>query len=204
MISRFDEYLQRYPKSDEAIEAAYLLAESLVRSAQILRQHLAKAETENARVELRDRINQRLSAALDHLRNLQTFLSDLHRDDRLDRFGQRALHDTYFEIARVLFQMEKFDEAVEAYRAATYKYPDDPQVLLAYIQMAHCYSRLGKPAEARSLLEQARVILRDFPEEVFQSQASSLQAADWEQWIQWASQMHKFAEADTQRIGNIP
>ncbi|HID24732.1 MAG TPA: tetratricopeptide repeat protein, partial [Planctomycetaceae bacterium] len=119
-ISRFDEYLQRYPQSAEAIEGAYLLAESLVRSAQILRQHLAKAETENARFELRDRIDQRLGAALAHLRNLQSFLSDLQRDDRLGRFGQRALHDSYFEIARVLFQMEKFDEAIEAYRAATY------------------------------------------------------------------------------------
>jgi len=196
-IIRFNEYLQRYPESPEAEEVSYLQAEGLTRSAGILRVRLDSAETENAQFELRQQIDRRLDAALTQFQNLQAVLVEKQRQDQLDALGHRELRDTYFEIARVLFELEQFDRAIAAYRSATYKYPDDPQVLLAYIQMAHCFSRLGKAAEARSLLEQAKVIFKDLPKTVFQSSTTSMQAEDWEQWIEWAGQMHKFVEADS-------
>ena len=195
-IARLDEFLQRYPQSRESDEAAYLLAQALARSARLLRVRLASAETENSRQELSRRADERLKAALPQFRLVQARLSAKQRDNRLDGFGHRALRDSYFEIAHTHLEIEEFGQAITAYRTAIYKYPDDPQVLLAYIQMAHCFARLGKPAETQSLLEQAKVILRDLPEEVFQSPSTNTDSKDWEQWIGWVGQMHRFAETD--------
>ncbi len=193
-IARLDEYLQRYPKSKERVEAAYLLAEALTASAAILRSQRQLAETENARYELDQQINRRLSAALSHFRNLTSTLTTLRVSNQLDAFPARILRDSYFETARILVLLGRYEEAITAYRQATYKYPNDPAILLAYVQMAHCYDQLGQPAEALSLLEQARVILRDLPSEVFQSPATNLSAKDWTDWIDWSEKIHHFVQ----------
>jgi tetratricopeptide (TPR) repeat protein len=79
---------------------------------------------------------------------LQAMLLERADADMLDELGQRILRDCHFEIARTHYALDEYEEAILAYSAAAHRYPHDPHVLLAYVQMAACYDRLGKTVEA--------------------------------------------------------
>jgi len=171
------------------IEARYLLAMALQISSELPRWKLETAETENARLELRRTMQTLLSQARDEFRRLQADLMHREEVDWLDKLGQRLLRNCFFEIAHTYYLLagysiglgsENYDKAIVAYGSATNKYPRDPQVLLAYLQMANCYDRLGKPADARSMLEQAKVILKQMPDDVFASPTTNWTKQQWQ------------------------
>jgi tetratricopeptide (TPR) repeat protein len=101
------------------------------------------------------------------------------------------LATTAFDVAHQLFELRRDKEAIAAYNTAINRYRDSVQVLPAFLQMAEAYRRLGKPAEARSMLEQGRVILRQkqIPDSAFDSLGSSLTRAEWELWLEKISQL---------------
>ncbi len=189
-VTRFDEFLKRYPNSVNAIEARYLLAKALQQSSLQPRRRLETAETENARNELRAKLRQLLEQTIREFSILQSQLIAKDEAGRLNELGQRILHDSYFEIARTYYDLDEYANAINAYRAATNKYPRDPEVLLAYVNMTNCFDRLGKPEEARSMLEQAKVILNGLPEDIFEQQATNMNKQEWQQWLSWASRLH--------------
>lgn len=193
---RLEEYLERYPRSPESYEARYLLAKSLQRATEAPRRRLATAETENARMELRRTMQQELSRALAEFQRLRTDLLRLQEQDRLDELGQKLLRDCHFEIAHTYYALERFEEAIAAYHGAANRYPQSAQVLLAYVQMANCNDRLGRPAEARSMLEQAKVILKQMPDETFDEE-TNMTRQEWAEWLDWAGRLHASLESST-------
>jgi hypothetical protein len=96
-----------------------------------------------------------------------------------------------------------FEEAIVRYGGAANRYPDDPQVLLAYMQMSNCNDRLGKADEARSMLEQARIIHRGMTDAAFEPQLTNMNKKDWSGWIEWARRLHQ-AEVDEQLAETQP
>ena len=195
-IGMLDEYLQRYADEAEvqatAIEARSLLADALRESADRPRQKLNSAETDNARAELRREINQLLRQSNEQYHILQTTLLELDETGRLDQLGQMLLRDSWFRIAQVLYELEDYAEAIVVYSSASNRYPEDPQVLMAYVQMANAYDQLHKTAEARSMLQQARVILKQMPDSSFRpvSTRTNMSREQWQRWLQWASRLH--------------
>lgn len=185
-----DEYLQRYPGSEEAVEARYLLAKGFERRAELPKRRIQRAETENARMDLDRERALLLGRARDEFRALIAELSTLEEKGQLDELDQRLLRNASFNVAHTLYHLGHYDEATAAYSTATHKYPQDPQVLLAYLQMTNCYDRLGKPTEARSMLEQANVIRKQLPEDVFTTRSTNLTRDEWDNWIQWAKRLH--------------
>lgn len=203
-VRRLEEFLKRYPKDpgtadDEYLrykaEARYLLAKSLQHRADGPRRRLKKSETENARLELRRVMNVLLRQAIQEFRTLQSNLLEIGENDRLGELGQQLLLDCYFEIAHTYFALEQYEEAIVSYSSAANRYPKNAQVLVAYVQMTNCYDKLGKPAEARSMLEQAKVILKQMPDEVFDPKATNMTREQWGKWLDWARRLHKTANA---------
>ena len=190
-IQILDQYLKRYEHSAEAVEARFLLSKALQKSAAQPRRKLQVAETENAKLELRRTIRILLEEAIRQFRLLQVQLRASDDAGQLDDFGQRMLRDCFFEVAHTHFALEQYDRSITAYNIAANRYPLDPQVLLAYIQLANCYDRLNRPSEARRMLLQAKVILKGMTDDDFQSKPTNMDKQTWEKWLKWSEQLHQ-------------
>jgi len=193
-IRRLDEFLKRYSGSDREHEARFLLAKSLQNSAELPRRKLKSAETDNARQEQQRAMQTYLKQALFEFNRLRTDLLLLDAKGHLDNSKKRMLRDCYFESAHTDYSMGQYKDAIGAYSRASNRYPDDPQVLLAYVQMTNCYDRLGMPSDARIMLEQASIILKQMKDESFEKQSSSMNRAEWELWLKWLKRLHQAEE----------
>jgi tetratricopeptide (TPR) repeat protein len=109
----------------------------------------------------------------------------------LEPLEQRMFRDAYFERAHNLFALEKYDRAIEAYTNAANRYAEDPSVLLAYIQMANCYDRLGKPLDARGVAIQAMLIHKNMTEKAFTRDKTLMTRDEWRTWLEWAGSLHQ-------------
>jgi tetratricopeptide (TPR) repeat protein len=185
-INRLEEFVARYPHRPEAPEARFLLAKALRDRAVLPRHKLKKAETDNARKELQAEIQRQLSGAQEQLEILIESLQSKETAGLLDLLGQRMLRDAYFERAHNLYAMDKFERAIEAYTSAANRYVEDPNVVLAYIQMANCYDRLGKPIDARGVAIQAMLIHKNLSEKAFTQDKTLMNRDEWRTWLEWA------------------
>ncbi len=190
-IARLEEFLLRYPDDERATEARFLMAKSLQHSAKRPHQQMALAETINARQELRRKKNALLTQAVEQFRMVQQGLAALDVTDGLDELGQRLLRDCYFEVAHTYYALEEYEIAIVEYGAASNRYPQDVQVLMAYVQMSNCYTRLGQTDDARSMLQQARIIHSGMPDEVFDPRSTNLSKAEWQAWLDWAQELNQ-------------
>jgi tetratricopeptide (TPR) repeat protein len=189
-IRHLDEYLGRYPDTEERIPARYLLANSLQSSAAAIRAKVTDSMPVNARKELFLELSQTLNRAGDEYRALQQALQALHVTGMLDEYGQELYRTTFMAIPQTQFQQERYADALVGFRIVTSRFADHISALPAYLQMSRCYSRLENPDEARRQLEQARVVLGRLPDEVFGSPATGQTREQWGEWIAWARQLH--------------
>lgn len=188
---RLDEFLRRYPDDPQALEARYLLAKVQQRRADLPRRKLQTVETDNARQELQRSRRELLRDAAAHYQRLQRELLRRDGEDRLDVLGRNMLRECHFEIAHTFFDLEQYQDAILAYSTAANKFPEDPRVLLAYVQMSNCYDLLGKADEARSMLEQARVIISQLDASVFEARTTNMNRQEWSDWLDWARDLRR-------------
>ena len=196
-INRLEEFVARYPNRPEATEARFLLAKALRSRSVLPRQKLKKAETDNARKELQAEIQRQLNEAQDQLEILIESLQSKETAGLLDLLDQRMLRDAYFERAHNLYAMDKLEKAIEAYTSATNRYVEDPNVVLAYMQMANCYDRLGKPIDARGVAIQAILIHKNLPEKVFTPDKTLMNRDEWRTWLDWAGALRSAPKQET-------
>ena len=95
------------------------------------------------------------------------------------------LRNCYFGRADALFDLERYDQAIEAYSAATNRYQHDPESLEAYVQIAACHRRLGRISEARGTIEQARVVLQRIRVDADFKGTTRLARQDWVHLLDW-------------------
>ena len=190
-IRRLEEFVARYPKRPESPEARFLLAKSLRERATLPRYQLKRAETDNARKELTAKIQSLLTEAENQLETLIDMLQAPESAGLLDPLEQRMIRDACFERAHNLYALEKYDRAIEAYTNAANRYAEDPGVLLAYIQMANCYDRLGKPIDARGVAIQAMLIQKNMPEKAFTRDKTLMSRDEWRTWLEWAGSLRR-------------
>ncbi|HEV8003920.1 MAG TPA: tetratricopeptide repeat protein [Planctomycetaceae bacterium] len=196
-INRFEEFVARYPNRPEAPEARFLLAKALRDRAVLPRHKLKKAETDNARKELQAEIQRQLGEAQDQIELLIETLQSKETAGLLDLLGQRMLRDAYFERAHNLYALDKFERAIEAYTSAANRYVEDPNVVLAYIQMANCYDRLGKPIDARGVAIQAMLIHKNLSEKLFTQDKTLMNRDEWRTWLEWAGALRDAPKRQT-------
>ncbi|NQV27280.1 MAG: tetratricopeptide repeat protein, partial [Rhodopirellula sp.] len=189
-IRHLDEYLERYPNTDERISARYLLAKSLQSSAVEIRETLSDSMPANARKELFLELSQTLDRAGDEYRALQQELQALQVTGMLDEYGQELYRNTFMDIPQTQFEQERYADALTGFRTVTSRFADHVSALPAYVQMARCYSRLEKPMEARRQLEQARVVIGRLPDEAFDSPSTGQTRERWNEWIDWARKVY--------------
>lgn len=189
-IVELDEFCERYPQEPEALEARYLLAKAMQKSARQFQERLRTAETENTRAESRRRLKERLEQAMDNFQKVQKELQTRQAASQLDPMGRTILRNCSFDVAQTLFSLGRYDDAIAAYSKAVGRLQQHPEALLAYVQIANCYDRLKKPAEALSTLVQAKILLEQIPEKDFPLGESRMSKPEWQKWLDWAMKLH--------------
>jgi len=178
------EAVLRYPTLSESIEARYRMAEAHRHNAKWPRKRLPTVSIETSRAALVRQMQEQLQAAVADYNALITRLSEQPDASRSPTEGA-ILRNCYFGRADALFDMGNFDEAIQAYSAATNRYQHDPESLEAYVQIASCYRRLGRASEARGTLEQARIVLQRIRPDADFLRTTRLTRQDWGQLLEW-------------------
>jgi tetratricopeptide (TPR) repeat protein len=178
------EAVERYPEALQATEARYRIAESHRHAAKLPRKRLANVTIQTSIAALHRQMQEQLQAAVDAYNVLITRLSD-KEGSLLLPLEATILRNCYFCRADALFDMARFEEAIQAYSAATNRYQHDPESLEAYVQIASCYRRLGRNSEARRTLEQARVVLERVRPDADFNRTTRLARQEWAQLLDW-------------------
>jgi TolA-binding protein len=184
-IRTLSEAVQRYPQADQAILARYRIAESYRHSAKWPRKKLGVVTIETSRVALNRQIQQELLSALDEYNRLIAELSDQQQAGRRTPEELAILRNSYFARPDALFDLGRYEEAIQAYSAATNRYQQTPEALEAYVQIASCYRRLNRPNEARGTLEQARVVLQRIRPDADFTRTTRLDRQQWNDLLAW-------------------
>ena len=158
-VARLGEAIQRYPAAPETLEARYLIADSHRRTAQVLREKLDSSEVPHARQVRTKQICESLEKALQQYREIREALGQRQQLNTLTAPERSILRNACFAAGSVQFDLGRYEEAVQTFATAAYRYQSDPAVLLAYLQMAYAQQRMNQRAEARSTLKQAKVVL---------------------------------------------
>ncbi|HEV3338710.1 MAG TPA: tetratricopeptide repeat protein [Pirellulales bacterium] len=183
-IGRLDEATTRYPNAPAIEEARYLAAESYRGSAREVQKQEAQEATAEGRLSRRREREQLLEAGL--ARYEQELNAILLRQERqpLTTLEEAILRNCFFARGDILFDLGRYQDAIQAYASATNRYQQNPEVLQAYVQIAACYRRLGQTAEARSTLEQAKYALKHLAEGVTFEETSNYNRQEWGQLLE--------------------
>lgn len=185
-IKTLTESTQRFPSAAQTIVATYEVAESYRRAARFPRHRLEVVTIDSTRQALHRQLQNDLTSAVAEYTRLIEKLAD-------DKESQRAavdlkiLRNCYFNRADALFDLGRFEEAIQAYSAATNRYQHEPEALEAYVQIATCYRRLQRYAEARGTLEQARVVLERIKQDADFAATTRFDRQQWIQLLEWYS-----------------
>jgi tetratricopeptide (TPR) repeat protein len=183
-VRSLKEAVQRYPTAPLAATARYCVAESYRHGAKWPRKRLANVTIETTRVALNRQVQEELLAALDQYNALIAELSSGQVASQ-SPLEMALLRNCYFGRGDALFDLGRFEEAAQAYSAATNRYQHEPESLEAYVQIASCYRRLNRPAEARSTLEQARVVLQRMRPDADFTRTTRYDRQQWADLLTW-------------------
>jgi tetratricopeptide (TPR) repeat protein len=180
-IRRLDEAIARYPNADDIEEARYLAAESYRRSAREVQRQESQEATAEGRLARHREWTQLLETGL--VRFEQELNAMLVRQEQhpLTPLDDAILRNCFFARGAILFDLGRYQEAIQAYASITNRYQQKPEVLQAYAQIAACYRRLGQNAEARSTLEQAKYALKHLAEGLAFEDTSNYSRQEWGQ-----------------------
>ena len=183
-LRTLSEAVQRYPTLPQAAVARYRMAEAHRQSAKWPRKRLPTVTIETSRAALVRQMHEQLQLAVTDYSTLITQLSEQPDATRSPIEGA-ILRNCYFGRADALFDQGNYEEAIQAYSAATNRYQHDPESLEAYVQIASCYRRLGRAGEARGTLEQARIVLARIRADADFLRTTRLTRQDWTQLLDW-------------------
>jgi tetratricopeptide (TPR) repeat protein len=83
----------------------------------------------------------------------------------------------------VLFALGRYQEAVQSYQNAVSSFPQSAAVIDAYLQIADCYRRMGKQAEMRGTIQQAKLMLQRLPADADFGDVSNFSRDQWSRML---------------------
>jgi len=209
-ISRLEVALTRYPSDTRATRARFLLADAYRRSAAALEKELDKDIQANRRDQLMADRNARLEQAATYYGEVIVGYDDAPPETSS---SQQALYLrlSYFYRADCVFDLGRYPHALGLYEEAALKYENDPAALAGYLRIASCHQQLGKPVDARRVIQRARVLVNKIPSERFNQfekllrdgsggasdegvQAIGRTREQWESYLQWLAGSKLFAD----------
>lgn len=185
------EAVERYPDASEATLAQFQLAEAYLHAAKLPEASLAWEQTARGRTELKRERERNLTDAANTLVSLQQRLQDAQRSGALSKVEVAVLRNTYFMYPDTLYALGQYPQAIEAYTVAINRYKDVPESLDALVQIATCQRQLAALDDARTTLQQAKVMLNRIkadPNNPFEK-TTRYSRTEWENLITWLAKL---------------
>jgi tetratricopeptide (TPR) repeat protein len=178
-IGTLEEAIDRYPNDRNRLVAQYEIGESYRRWAGELTSRSQDARTESERKKRHDMASDHLNKALKHFEEVQVAITFKTHDIHSDPLLGTMLRNCYMLEGTVLFDLEKYKEAIEAYSNVASLYPDDPFVLETFVQISNCWRRLDKDDNARGAIKQAQIALDGLPTNADFTSTTALSRDEW-------------------------
>jgi tetratricopeptide (TPR) repeat protein len=193
-IVELGEAVMRYSKSpDDATEATlaqFQLAQAYLHAAKLPEASLKWEQTARGRNAMKQDREALITNAADTLALLQNRLENAQGTDALSNVEVAVLRNTRFMYPDTLYALGKYEEAREAYKAAIHHYKDGPESLDALVQIAICERRLDLPDDARTTLQQAKVMLNRLKDSNMTFEKTTRYSrAEWDSLITWLAKL---------------
>lgn len=186
-VRRLGEAVARYPDDPRTAMALYLMAESDRHSAQLPLVKLESESIESRRLALSRQAREHLTGALDSYDGVVAKFNSRTDPTPLSPQEELILRNAYFARGTTLYELGLYEEAVAAYSTATSRYQHEPAAVEAYVQIAACFRRLNKPAEARGTLEQAKLVIDRIRPEADFTTTTRFDRDEWKNLLNWMS-----------------
>ena len=189
-IDNLEEAVDRYPEDPEAMESRYLIAEAYRHAAREPLEKLQTVTIETNRAIYTAEVKRLLNKSIRQYELVQKTLNQESDATKMTALERAILRNCYFARGALFFELGRFDsdsyeQAIRAYSTATNLYQHEPEVLDAFLQIATCYRRLGRPVEARGTLEQARVFLKQLDDSVGFQDTTNFNRREWGELLDW-------------------
>lgn len=164
---RLRESVRRYRDDTRSLQSQYLAGRALMQAAKwpetMVNSGLVTLESQRRQLSQQGR--DLLQSALDEFQDLRFRLNEMQERESLSVLHMGLLRSAFFGEADCLFMLERFDEALTAYRSAASRFLNRPEALEALTQVARCQYKLNRPDEAKRTLAQAEQVLQRIPAE---------------------------------------
>jgi tetratricopeptide (TPR) repeat protein len=188
-VRQLSEASDRWKSDPRYFETRYLIG----KSHQMAAEYPAKLITSNQIVidsVKRQLVQQRrklLENALTDFQHLHQDLNAVNEDDGLTKEQLSILRNCYFGEADALFQLQRYEDAILAYRNVGNRFLNQPESLEALVQISECQRLLGQTEASKRSLQQAEQVLKRIPSD-FDSQflvVTRASRANWPQLLTW-------------------
>ena len=164
-ISTLEEAVERYPDDRQALQSRYLVGEAYRRWALEPLQQLQQARTASDRDKNQQLVDERLTKALEYFKAVQSSITLRVTNVQADPIYAAMRRNCYMLEGAVLFDLGRYNEAIEAYQNVSSLYPNEPFVLETFVQIANCWQRLDRAENSRGAIAQAQLTLEHIPSE---------------------------------------
>jgi tetratricopeptide (TPR) repeat protein len=178
-ISKLQEAVERYPDAEQTLLAKYTIARAYHIESEQPAERIKQSKTENERLTARARLEACLASAYEYYLDVQKGLVKRQGagGSALDR---SLLRNCYLLEGSVLYELRRFEEALQAYGSVITSFQNDPIALESFVQVANCWRRLDQPVKARVTLDQARMVLKGMPADADFLTATNFNRQQWE------------------------
>ena len=178
--------VRRYPDDPRSISARYLVAECHRRSSMLPKKKFRLVNIETQRIKFDKEVKDHLENASQIYRGLVNELTDkLETRAELHPVEATILRNCYFAQGAAMFELQRYQDAIEAYSTASNRYQSEAVALEAFVQIANCYRYLNQQAEARGTVEQAKIVLSRLAETTDYSETTHASREDWQNYLEW-------------------
>ncbi|MEQ8847916.1 tetratricopeptide repeat protein [Botrimarina sp.] len=183
-IRELEEAIERaelyHPDDHRVLQAQYRIAMSHRAAAAEPLAELAAAETVRERERARGLAHEHLEASLDMFNRVRRKLTLAESSDELDR---ATLRNCYVLAGDVLFELGRYDEAIQSFASVSTLHQNEPMMLPAFVQIYHCWRRLGDRPKALGVIQQARLLLERLPADAEFVEATSRSRREWDRLL---------------------
>lgn len=181
-VARFEEALQRYPKARQVPESRFIIA-------QCYRKIAAKFHKEYTTTTDRVLKNRLLrSWRMNILRGKDLYLaaiSSFESRTDLTPIEKTYLQLSYIYYADALYDLGDYPESIRAYEKVIDKYEKSTIALASYVQITNAYQKLGQWSKIKAVIERMKWLIKQLPDNAFDSKFHYFTRKDWEDWISW-------------------
>lgn len=187
-ISILEEAVERYPEDRQSLQARYVVGEAYRRWAAEPLSRMESARTVSEREKFETLVRDRLTRALEQFKIVQSTITLKIQNVHEDGPYAAMRRNCYMLEGACLFDLGKYQEAIEAYQNVSSLYPNEPFVLETFVQIANCWQRLDRVTNAKGAIRQAQLTLQQMPGDADFAATTAFNREEWQQLLTNMSQ----------------